>query len=893
MLERLEHLITRTAVTHPRTVIAALAALVVAILAAAVLPTVWPQSFPGLNGLKVDTDPENMLPYDEPARVFHRQAQADFAIHDIVAVGIVNDTHPDGVFNPASLERIYRLTEFARTLEYPDPEQPGRTQRVVTVDVVAPSTVDDIRQAGAGAVSFSWLMPAPPQTLAEAHAVRDRALRLPFLVDALVSGDGKAITLALPVSSKKIAFHVREDLLAATAAWSGTGDEVHITGVPVAEETFSVEMFVQMGVASPLCMLLLFVLLWWFFKRLVLVVSPMIVAMACAMGTMGLMVVFGYPIHIMTSMIPIFVMPVSVLDAVHVLSEFFDRYPQHRDRRRTIEAVMRELFKPMLFTTLTTMVGFASLALAPIPPIQVFGLFVAAGVFLAWLWTVLFIPAYIMLVPEARLEGYGHHAGDSEDVGLMSRTLRGLGMWTQRRARAVVVAIGVAAVVAAWGISHIEVNDNPVKWFTASHPIRIAENVLNEHFGGTYLAYLHLAPAADEQSVAEASTRLVGALERERVLALGEGVAAVDDVFDAMLDEAGRASKEHTNAVAMLDALADWAVSRTDAAPAAAYEAWERAALVVDRARQYREVFKRPEVLRYIAGLQAHLVAGGYAGKTTSLADLVATVHRELMLGDDAAFRIPDTPAAVGQTLLTFENSHRPQDLWHFVSPDYRRSVVWLQLESGDNRDMQAAVDAVETYVARHPPPTELVTDWFGLTYINVVWQDRMVSGMLTALGGSYVVVLVMMALLLRSLWWGLLSMLPLTMTVALIYGIVGISGKDYDMPVAVLSSLSIGLAIDYAIHFLVRARAAVARTGSWAASVPELFGETARAITRNAIVLGVGFTPLLAAPLVPYKTVGVFIASILLIAGLVSLIVLPAVLRLGTPLFFPQETRS
>lgn len=554
---------------------------------------------------------------------------------------------------------------------------------------------------------------------------------------------------------------------------------------------------------------------------------------------------------------------------------------------------MRELFKPMLFTTLTTMVGFASLALAPIPPIQVFGLFVAAGVFLAWLWTVLFLPAYIMLVPEARLAGYGHHAGNAADGRLINRALRGLGAWTQRHARAVVVAIGVAAVIAAWGISRIEVNDNPVKWFTASHPIRIAEDVLNEHFGGTYLAYLHLAPAAGEQTVAAASTMLGDALARERAIAIDDGVAEASRVFDVLLDEAGRASTEYNNAVSMLDALSDWAASRANIAPAAAYEAWERAALVVDRARQYREVFKRPEILRYIADLQAHLTAAGYAGKTTSLADIVSTVHRELMLGEDAAFRIPDTPAAVGQTLLTFENSHRPQDLWHFVSQDYRRSVVWLQLESGDNRDMQAAVDAVETYLTEHPPPIELARDWFGLTYINVVWQERMVSGMLSALGGSYVIVLVMMALLLRSLWWGLLSMLPLTMTVALIYGIVGISGKDYDMPVAVLSSLSIGLAIDYAIHFLVRARATMARTGSWAASVPELFGETARAITRNAIVLGVGFTPLLAAPLVPYKTVGVFIASILLIAGLVSLIVLPAVLRLATPLFFPKEISS
>ena len=91
-------------------------------------------------------------------------------------------------------------------------------------------------------------------------------------------------------------------------------------------------------------------------------------------------------------MIPIFIMPIAVLDAVHILSEAFDRYQQYNDRAVTLRAVMQQLFRPMLFTTPTTSAGFASLALTPIPPVQVFGVFVAIDVLLAWLWNILFIP---------------------------------------------------------------------------------------------------------------------------------------------------------------------------------------------------------------------------------------------------------------------------------------------------------------------------------------------------------------------------------------------------------------------------------------------------------------------------------------------------------------------
>jgi uncharacterized protein len=59
-----------------------------------------------------------------------------------------------------------------------------------------------------------------------------------------------------------------------------------------------------------------------------------------------------------------------------------------------------------------------------------------------------------------------------------------------------------------------------------------------------------------------------------------------------------------------------------------------------------------------------------------------------------------------------------------------------------------------------------------------------------------------------------------------------------------------------------------------------EVFEEPARAISRNAIVIAVGFTPLLLAPLVPYITVGVFLATIMAVSAIVTLLLLPAVMQ-------------
>jgi predicted RND superfamily exporter protein len=281
-----------------------------------------------------------------------------------------------------------------------------------------------------------------------------------------------------------------------------------------------------------------------------------------------------------------------------------------------------------------------------------------------------------------------------------------------------------------------------------------------------------------------------------------------------------------------------------------------------------------------VEDLQRALDESGLVGKSIALTDIVKTVHRELREGDPAFFTVPGTSSAVAQTLLSYQSSHRPDDLWHFVTPDFGAANVWLQLKSGDNQDMVSVTEAVEAYVAANPPPSEMTVEWAGLTYLNVVWQQDMVSGMLKALLGGFVIVLVMMVVLFRSLGFALLAMLPLTITIGFIYGLIGLVGKDYDMPVAVLSSLTLGLSVDFAIHFLQRARVIQAVTGDWSLTVERMFAEPARAISRNAILIAIGFLPLLASPLVPYNTVGIFLAAIMSASAVVTLVLLPSVMH-------------
>ncbi|HOP39940.1 MAG TPA: hypothetical protein PLI53_02745, partial [Geobacteraceae bacterium] len=216
--------------------------------------------------ITIDTDPENMLEKTEPVRVFHNESKKDFDLSETIVLGVINERDPDGVFNPATLKRVYELTAFAKTLRWEDTGRPGQSSGVIEADMIAPSLVDHITQGGPGTIRFEWLMPVPPETREEARAIRDKALSNPLLRGQMVSEDGKALCIYLPLTDKLLSYRVYE-VLNKKIKNIGGDDDYHIAGLPVAESAIGVEMFNQMMIAAPLTMVVIFGLLLLFFRR--------------------------------------------------------------------------------------------------------------------------------------------------------------------------------------------------------------------------------------------------------------------------------------------------------------------------------------------------------------------------------------------------------------------------------------------------------------------------------------------------------------------------------------------------------------------------------------------------------------------------------------------------
>ena len=720
--------------------------------------------------VKTDTDPKNMLPATSEVRVYNDQVEKAFALHkDVIVLGIVN---PNTVFNPATLIKIERITNAVFQLK-----------GVVLEDVISFTTADNVI-AEENNLTVQPLLTTIPQTELEIDAFKQSLVENPIWVGRLISEDGKTTAIYIPLEPGANAKLIADQLKEIVKKEKGE-EEYYIAGDPVARDTFGAEMFKQMALFSPLAGMIMMVALFLMFGNFSLVFSILAVAFMSITWSMGLLIGLGFPVHIMSSMIPVFLMAIST-DSIHIFNEFYFRFNEVRDKKRAVTDTLDSVGAPVRYTALATAVGFAVLALGGIIPVRVFGLFVAFGTMVIRLMSFTFLPAVMVLQKEEKLLKASQR--DSLEKGA-SVWLGKLGRFALARPKTLLAAGILLLALAIVGINQIRVNNNMVKWFKANSELREADRIMNANLGGTSLGYI----------VAQANSE-------------GEIV--------------------------------------------------------------------QPANLSYLEAVQQDLGRLEIVGKTTSLADLVKRMHQVMNQDNPEFYRIPEDKKIIAQYLFMFGMAAKPSSLNNLVDYPFQQANLMVQLKTWDAQAMQEVIDHMNNYQTAHPQ-ADLKLKPAGTAYFNLVWNNEVLYDMVKIFGVALILVFLILSLNFRSFKWGLISYFPLIFSILLIYGFIGFIGKDFDMPISVLSTLSLGMAVDFAIHFVKRFKQRYQEQKNLQQALLWTVERPGKGILRNALLFSLAFSVMVFASLTPYITVGIFIAALMMISAFLTLIYLPALIIL------------
>lgn len=570
-------------------------------------------------------------------------------------------------------------------------------------------------------------------------------------------------------------------------------------GNPVTME-YNAQVLGEMGLLYLAMLLIMVVVLWCVFRSLSGVLWPTLIVILSVIWSIGYASWLGAPFTAFLILSIIMTLVIGIADSVHILSSYEYFRNKGQDHRTALRSAYGSAAGGCFMTTITSMAGVMSVAISPIVPIKVWGLMTAAGIGLAFLFTLYVLPLMVDL------------------------------WWAKRRdsaRRGIGAAIGrlfpdVASLVQVL--------------------IRKLFPLVDEY--RYYVAGLFVATLA---------TCLFGALQ----------VQVNTDVKDQFPKDAQIRQN--------ID-IADQKMMGS-----------QTLEVYFDLHDEY--AFQDPVVLKRLDELQKRIDThySHYVVRTLSLIDVAKESYRVLHEGRQEMYAIPDTRAALSQTLFLFDSSN-PVERRRMVADDYSKAHISVYLRNGGSKeyqqvfadiqqDMNRAVDDLRQH---YPRAQASVT---GMFVLSMQATDYISWTSITEFGSAIVIISALLLVMFGTLKAGLISILSNAVPATLSFGLMGWLGAPLDFTTVLVAPIVLAIAVDDTIHFLVHYKHEVAIDGDIRRALQQTLQEVGQSVTFTAMILGFGFSVLALSSSPGNANVGIY-GSVAVLAGLMcDLLLLPALI--------------
>ncbi len=284
-----------------------------------------------------------------------------------------------------------------------------------------------------------------------------------------------------------------------------------------------------------------------------------------------------------------------------------------------------------------------------------------------------------------------------------------------------------------------------------------------------------------------------------------------------------------------------------------------------------RGEIQEPAVLYEMQKVQDFLQTLPHVHNPFSIVDLLC----ELNAAMDEGWQIPDHQDKVANLWFLIEGEEIVSQL---VNAERTEALIQANLNFAPMDELTGLVDRIETFLQELDSPVCT----FAQTGLHSIYKNldhSLLQSQLLSLLLSLGLVLIMISLLVGSLRGGIIGLVPIIFTLVIIYGFMGYTGIPLDIATVLVAGVSIGIGIDYAIHFLNRFRQEIRITPEPNTAIERTLQTTGRGIIINVLTVAAGFLVFLFAELVPLQRFGALVALTMLSSGFATLVILPALI--------------
>lgn len=572
----------------------------------------------------------------------------------------------------------------------------------------------------------------------------------------------------------------------------GNGLDIQMAGSPMIITELQRLMLKDIRLFASLTFSMIALVLLILFRRLSGVVLPLITVFISIATAISIMVINDQPLQLPTAVLPSFLVSVGIGDSVHFLSLFYRRFSETNNKYEALQFSLGHSGLPMLLTSLTTAAGLLSFSGVDILPIANLGIYASAGVMIAFIYTITFLPAMICIVPlKPRARETQHLISKDHNKGPLNRAISySIYLATNHSLKVIVVSMVVTAL-ALYSALQLDFSHNPMRWIPDNSSIKSATKVLDEKVGGS----------VNVEILIDTSTE--------------------NGVYNPLF-------------LQQLDQLED------------------------DLAHYENEHFK--------------------VGHVMSVTDIIKETNRALHGNQEDHYTIPDNRELIAQELFLLEMSGA-DDLQDRVS-EYRVSRTTVSIPWIDTLFYKGFIDELESLIKSY------ITQPIQITVTGMVpLLGKTLTAVIRATAESYAIAIgvisLMMILMLRSLKYGLISMIPNITPLVVVLGTMHLAGVHLDMFTMLIVSITIGLCVDDTIHFMHHFRSYYAETGNVNQSITLTLDTAGRAMVVTSVVLTAGFIIFVFSAMNNLTDFGIFTAMSIMLALLADFILAPALMVL------------
>ncbi len=288
---------------------------------------------------------------------------------------------------------------------------------------------------------------------------------------------------------------------------------------------------------------------------------------------------------------------------------------------------------------------------------------------------------------------------------------------------------------------------------------------------------------------------------------------------------------------------------------------------------------KRPAVLMSVDRIQEYMESLPGVDKTVSIVGHLKRLHSALNYDHPDSLIVPADAGIIEEELLLFSITHDPAAIERYVNGDFSKITVFARTSLIGSSEVLGTVEDIERFARKELPAgydARSTGTLVVLTYAAEAVSRGQRNSLILALG----VIFVVMTLLFRSLKIGFLSMIPNTIPILIVFGLMGFSGTTLNIGTSIIACTALGISVDDTIHFMTEYGRRLREGSDRKEAVAGTIRWIGRPLIFTSLTLFFGFLILTLSNFEMISSVGFLTGITMLTALAADLVVLPAILN-------------